>query len=49
MTETCANCGDDLPTQRYHIHLSTEEIMEIMLCEGCRHKFATATWVDTLI
>ncbi|MFC7225247.1 hypothetical protein ACFQKF_19420 [Halalkalicoccus sp. GCM10025322] len=49
MTETFANCRDDPPTQRYHIHLSTEEIVEIMLCDGCRHKFVTANWVDALI
>jgi predicted SprT family Zn-dependent metalloprotease len=41
MTETCANCGKDLPTQRYHIHLSTGE--EIVLCKQCHQKFSTQT------
>jgi predicted SprT family Zn-dependent metalloprotease len=49
MTETCANCGEDLPTQRYHIHLSTGEVLEIVLCEQCHQKFVTADWVDAMI
>lgn len=49
MTETGANCGDELFTQRYHVRLSTEEIVEIMLCEGRRHEFVTPSWVDMLI
>lgn len=49
MTETCTNCGEALPAQRYHIHLSTDEVLEIMLCEGCHHKFVAADWVDVMI
>ncbi len=49
MTETCANCGKNLPAQRYHIHLSTGKVLEIVLCEQCHQKFGTADWVDAMI
>ena len=49
MPEPCANCGADLPAHRYHIHLSTGQVLEIVLCEGCRHKYVTADWVDAVI
>jgi predicted SprT family Zn-dependent metalloprotease len=49
MPDMCTNCEEDLPTQRYHIHLSKGEVLEIMLCEECRHKFATADWVEAMI
>ncbi|MBX0324406.1 hypothetical protein EGH21_15360 [Halomicroarcula sp. F13] len=45
----CANCDEDLPTQRYHVHLATGEVMEMELCEGCRHKFVTAEWVSAVV
>ncbi|WP_167768543.1 hypothetical protein [Haloarcula amylovorans] len=46
---TCANCKRDIAARRYHVHLSSGEAMEIMLCEGCRHKFVTAEWVTTVV
>lgn len=49
MPEPCANCGEDLPTQRYHVYLSTGQVLEIELCEGCRHKYVTADWVDAVV
>ena len=45
----CANCGGDVPTQRYHVYLATEEIIELPLCEGCRYKFVTADWVTAVV
>ncbi|SDQ53836.1 hypothetical protein [Natronobacterium texcoconense] len=49
MLETCANCRANVPARRYHVHLSTDEVVEIPLCEGCRYKFVTAEWVDTVV
>jgi len=46
---TCANCGKDLPVQKYDIHLSTDEVVELALCEGCRHKFVTSDWVTAVV
>lgn len=46
---TCANCGADRPTQRYQIHLGTDEVVDIELCDDCRRKFATADWVDLVV
>ncbi|WP_195893003.1 hypothetical protein [Halopiger djelfimassiliensis] len=49
-TTACANCGDEtLPVSRYHIYLSTDEVIEVVLCEGCRYKFATADWVNAVV
>jgi len=45
----CANCDADRPVERYQIHLATDEVVDIALCEGCRHKFATADWVDAVV
>jgi|AntRauTorckE6833_2_1112554.scaffolds.fasta_scaffold00261_17 hypothetical protein len=45
----CANCGDDVPVDRYQVHLGTDEVLDIELCEGCRHKFATANWVEAVV
>ncbi|ELY62467.1 hypothetical protein C490_17933 [Natronobacterium gregoryi SP2] len=47
--ETCANCEEELPSRRYHVHLSTDDAVELPLCEGCRYKFVTAEWVDTVV
>lgn len=49
MPETCANCAEPLPAHRCHIHLATGEVLEIVLCDGCRDKFVTADWVDAVI
>lgn len=49
MSVPCANCEEALPTQRYHVHLSSGEVLEIMLCDGCRHKFVTSEWVETVV
>ncbi|WP_265111909.1 hypothetical protein [Halosolutus halophilus] len=49
MTESCANCGDAVPTDRYHVYLATDEVVEVRLCEGCRYKFATADWVQAIV
>lgn len=49
MTEACANCGDAVPTSRYHIYLSTDEVVEVSLCEGCRYKFVTSDWVQAVV
>ena len=49
MTGPCANCGDPVPTDRYHVYLSTDEVVEVALCEGCRHKFVTAEWVQAIV
>ncbi|WP_255190603.1 hypothetical protein [Natronobeatus ordinarius] len=46
---TCTNCGANLPIRRYHLHLSTGEVVELALCEGCRYKFVTADWVKAVI
>ncbi|WIV68560.1 hypothetical protein [Natrialbaceae archaeon AArc-T1-2] len=46
---TCANCGDDVPIQRYHVYLDTNEVVEVVLCEGCRYKFVTANWVTAVV
>ena len=44
---TCSNCGEEeYPIERYHVHLSTGQVIEIELCEGCRYKFVTAGWVN---
>ncbi|EMA27407.1 hypothetical protein [Natronobacterium lacisalsi] len=49
MSETCANCGSRVPARRYHVHLSSAEVLELPLCEGCRYKFVTADWVDAVV
>ncbi|WP_458208150.1 hypothetical protein [Haladaptatus sp. NG-SE-30] len=49
MPVTCYNCEEDLPVQRYHVHLSTGEVLELVLCEGCRYKFVTSDWVAAVI
>lgn len=50
MSVTCANCGEaDLPVRRYHVYLATDEVVEVDLCEGCRHKFVTAPWVEAVV
>ena len=46
---TCTNCGSDLSIQRYHLHLSTDEVVELALCEGCRYRFVTADWVRAVV
>lgn len=46
---TCGNCGEPLPVRRHHVYLSTGEVVEVALCEGCRHKFATADWVEAVV
>lgn len=45
----CANCERDRPVERHHVHLESDEVMEMDLCEACRHKFATADWVDAVV
>ncbi|EMA41791.1 hypothetical protein [Halobiforma nitratireducens] len=49
MPETCTNCRARAPSRQYHVHLSTAEVVEISLCEGCRYKFVTADWVDAVV
>ncbi|ELY45095.1 hypothetical protein C495_09140 [Natronorubrum sulfidifaciens JCM 14089] len=47
---TCTNCGaTEYPIERYHVHLSTGQVVEFTLCEGCRHKFVTAEWVEAVV
>lgn len=46
---TCDNCEEDLPIQRHHVYLSSNEVVELDLCEGCRHKFVTADWVAAVV
>lgn len=47
---TCVNCGEeDYPVDQYHVHLSTDQVIELELCEGCRHKFVTADWVEFVV
>jgi hypothetical protein len=48
MHETCANCEETRPIEQYHVHLSSGEVLEIVLCEGCHEKFATADWVEAV-
>ena len=45
----CVNCGEDLPAERYHVYLPSNEVVELALCEGCRHKLVTADWVSAVI
>ncbi|ELY95040.1 hypothetical protein C483_01711 [Natrialba hulunbeirensis JCM 10989] len=50
MSTICANCGDDrLPVQWCHVYLSTDEVVEVALCEGCRYRFVTAEWVEAVV
>lgn len=49
MLRTCANCEEVLPVEQYHVHLSSGEVLEIVLCDGCRYKFATADWVEAVL
>lgn len=50
MTAQCANCGETaLPARRRHVYLSTDEVVEVDLCEGCRYKFVTAEWVEAVV
>ncbi|GEM_PF-1019538 len=49
MTRPCVNCGESVPTDRYHVHLSTDEVVEVALCESCRYKFVTAEWVRAVV
>lgn len=49
MDETCVNCGEPGRVRRYHIYLSTEDVVELSLCEGCRYKFVTSEWVRAVI
>lgn len=46
----CTNCAEkEYPVDRYHVHLSTGRVIEIDLCEGCRHKFVIADWVEFVV
>lgn len=45
----CTNCGEDVPAERYHVYLSTGQVVELPLCEGCRYKFVTADWVHAVV
>lgn len=46
----CSNCGEaEFPVERYHVHLAAGQVLELELCEGCRHKFVTADWVEFVI
>ena len=45
----CGNCGADRPTERRQVHLDTDEVVELALCEECRERFATADWVDLVV
>lgn len=49
MSNACANCGEADPVQQYHVHLERGEVVEVELCEGCRHKFVTADWVRAVV
>lgn len=47
---SCTNCGaDDLAIDRYHVHLWTDQVVELDLCEPCRHAFVTADWVEFVV
>lgn len=46
----CTNCGaNEYPVQQYHVHLATDQVVEVRLCEGCRHKFVSSDWVEFVI
>jgi len=45
----CGNCGTDRPTDRYQIHLATDEVVELGLCDECRDRFETADWVELVV
>ena len=50
MSVPCANCGEDaVAVRRRHVYLSTDEVVELELCEGCRYKFVTAEWVAAVV
>lgn len=50
MSDACANCEvETAAVRRYHVYLSTDEVVELPLCEGCRHKFVTAEWVTAVV
>ena len=49
MSASCINCGADLPARQYHVHLETDQVVELELCEGCRYKFVTADWVKAVV
>ncbi|AXR78011.1 hypothetical protein [Natrarchaeobaculum sulfurireducens] len=50
MAAECANCGHDTSgTRWHHVYLSTDEVVELSLCEGCRYKFVTAEWVTAVV
>lgn len=34
---------------RRHVHLDSGQVVEIQLCEGCRHKFVTSDWVEFVL
>lgn len=45
----CVNCQNDVPTRRYHVYLDSDDVVELELCEGCRYRFVTATWVSAVV
>ena len=50
MAAACANCDRATSrTRRRHVYLSTDEVVELTLCEGCRYKFVTAEWVTAVV
>jgi hypothetical protein len=49
MTEACGNCTERLPVQQCHVHLTTQEVVEIARCADCRSKFGAADWVTAVL
>ena len=45
----CENCGDRNPARQHHLHLANREVVELALCEHCRHRFVVADWVRAVV
>jgi protein-arginine kinase activator protein McsA len=45
----CGNCDTNHPTDRHQVHLATDEVVELALCEACHERFAAADWVELVV
>jgi hypothetical protein len=45
----CGNCGANRPAERYQIHLDTDDVVEMGLCDECRDRFENAAWVTLVV